>query len=76
MMAPRDSRESDILILTALDLRDHEKWTGGKIAKSLGTTRSAVMGFFYRVRKAEITDCACTKPENKDGGMGRLWWAK
>lgn len=76
MTSRTPTRADDERILAMLDLRDGDNLGQTRIARHFGVTKSAVAGVFHRVRTEEVKDCACTKPENKDGGMGRLWWMK
>ena len=45
------------------------------IGADYGVTRSAIAGMVMRIREAELP-CACTKPENRDGGMPARWWVR
>jgi hypothetical protein len=62
---------SEIDMLTALHMRDHESKTLGQIAKKLKRTRSAVGGMFHRYK----LDAAFTDEDgNQNGTMKPLWW--
>ncbi len=71
MMIP--TRADDIKLLKMLDLRDHEGMGSTQIGEAVGLSRSAAVGALSRVKRAEVP-CACSKPENMDGGMPRGWW--
>lgn len=73
MSARAPSRADDEALLHWLDLRDGEGLTSGQIAARTGKSRNAICGAFARVANAELP-CACQRPENRDGGMGRGWW--
>ncbi|MEI4470942.1 hypothetical protein [Frigidibacter sp. MR17.24] len=45
------------------------------IGNRLGRSRNAVIGALNRLR-ADDQPCLCRKPENRDGGMPRRWWAR
>lgn len=59
----------DRLGLRGQALRDHmarltgEAWSKGRIAGALGRVR------------ADDLPCACTRSENRNGGMPERWWA-
>jgi hypothetical protein len=69
------SRADDELLLTMLDMRDHEGVRPADIAAQVGKSKSAVCGLFHRVRVQEVGG-ECRKPENREGGMPRKWWAE
>ncbi|MBO29518.1 MAG: hypothetical protein CML61_12325 [Rhodobacteraceae bacterium] len=73
MSAPDIPRSSDERLLMMLDLREAEGLTAKEVGERFGVSKSAVLGAVSRVLKAEVP-CACTKPENQDGAMGRRWW--
>lgn len=66
---------TDKEVLTILHLKDNVGMTAEDIGKRYGTTRSGILGLIKRVRDAE-KPCQCVKPENKEGGMGPLWWQR
>ena len=72
-MSSFQTRDSDMIDLRILDLRDHERLKATEIGRRLRITRNAVVGRIYRMQHEELP-CACTKPENRDGGMPRGWW--
>lgn len=67
-------REQDELHLMVLHLRENEGMTFGQIAIALRMSRNAALGAYRRITLAYDSWCECDKPENKDGGMGPLWW--
>ncbi|WP_299734690.1 hypothetical protein [uncultured Roseobacter sp.] len=75
-MTKRCPRSADLKLLRLLDLIDHQGLSYGPAGRALGLSRSAVAGKVKRVRDEfwQTGDCACSKPENKDGGMSRGWW--
>ena len=47
----------------------------GVAASQIGVTRSTLLGAVRRVNlAANAAPCACTRPENRDGGMPHRWW--
>ena len=66
-------RSSDLEVLHMLDLREGEGMSMKEVAEATGQGRSSVIGKVNRALSADLP-CACTKPENKDGGMPRGWW--
>lgn len=66
---------TDEEVLTILHLKDNVGMLAKEIAPRFGTTRSGILGLIKRVRDAE-KPCQCEKPENKEGGMGPLWWQR
>jgi hypothetical protein len=69
------TRQDDETLLAILDLRSNEGLSASQTGKKWGLSKSAVLGKCQRIKTEEITECACTKAENKDGGMPRFWWA-
>jgi hypothetical protein len=65
---------SDEEILTALDMRDHDGASYGKIEKANGRrSRSACIGRLRRVDE----DTDATDPDgNQNGTMPRGWWRR
>ena len=73
----RHSRAADLRDLEVMDLRDSGGLSAGGIAARIpGLTRGAVCGIWRRIDASADDACACTKPENRDGGMARRWWAE
>lgn len=68
------TRAMDEEILKMLDLRANDGLSAAKIGARFGLSKNAVVGKLHRVKTEEIHDCACVKPENRDGGMPRWWW--
>jgi len=73
---------SDREILEVMDAVDRQGLTprvvAGALSRTLGrkVTRDAVLGLVHRISRAhEATTCACSRPENCDGGMPKRWWA-
>ena len=64
---------TDERILTALDMRDGDGKSASEIGGYFGVSKNAILGLLHRMNKAELP-CGCTKPANKNGGMGRGWW--
>jgi len=64
---------TDMEMLAALDLRDHEGKTGAEIARALGRSRSAVLGMLSRVdAETDRHDASA----HLDGTMPRKWWRR
>lgn len=74
MAGKTPTRADDERLLTMLDLRDHDGLTSTQQSQRFRTSRGSVIGAFRRVDKSDLP-CACVKPENRDGGMRRRWWA-
>lgn len=70
-----DSRAGDELMLEDHDLLATLK--SGEVQRRFGLTPGQVAGFRSRYLRGEGKQgrCACTKPENRDGGMPARWWA-
>lgn len=73
---------SDVELLTALHLCDGLGLSRQAAADVLSRrfrrpiNRMAVVGHLARINAAADAErCACTRPENRDGGMPPLWWA-
>lgn len=79
MARPPATRADDERVLMMLHLMDGEGMSAGAVGKRYGISRSAVLGYRYRalvdLEKSE-EGAEVTKPENKDGAMGPLWWRK
>lgn len=65
--------------LQVLDLRDEGKSAleiAQLMAQQIGrpVTRNQIVGMWRRT--GAQSECACVKPENRDGGMPRRWWAR
>ncbi len=73
---PRDGHSwTDAEMLLALDMFDNEGLSARAIAANFGVTRNAVIGKLAQIRKDDaLVRDAARKPENRDGGMPRLWW--
>jgi hypothetical protein len=68
---------SDTDILRALDMHERQGLTAAGVGRRMGRSRSAVLGMIHRINKdADRVACTCKRPENRDGGMPALWWAK
>lgn len=73
-------RARDLDLLEMLDARDRRGLRGKALREHMrkltGETWSAgrVAGAVNRVRAEEVP-CACTRPENRNGGMPERWWA-
>lgn len=66
---------TDEQVLTMLDMWDRQGRRAAEIARHFGVSRSAILGLLFQVRlEADEHRCACTKPENRDGGMPVRWW--
>jgi hypothetical protein len=50
---PSPERERDELILRALSLWDHCGLSFGQIAHDIGVSRNAVLGWVYRIQRAD-----------------------
>lgn len=72
-MSATQTRNSDMIDLRILDLRDHEGLKPAAIGRAMGLSRNAVIGRLYRMQHEDVP-CQCRKPENRDGGMRRGWW--
>lgn len=75
---------TDQQILTMLDMMDGNGRSSGEVARAFGTSRSAICGVVARVRNdlaaSEAAGFApgqgpAVRPENRDGALGRRWWA-
>lgn len=68
---------TDEQMLTMLDLRDGEGLSASQIALRMRTSRSAILGVFYRVDTAHAAMAdETTRPENRDGALPRGWWKR
>lgn len=74
MAARSTTRSSDLIDLRILDLRDHEGLKPTAIGRAMGLSRNAVIGRLHRMQHEDVP-CECLRPENRDGGMPRGWWA-
>lgn len=81
-----NNRADDVRLLKMLDLIAHEGLSRQAVADRLGVGRNSVIGQVQRVTQAGRDfaalceargepECQCRKPENRDGGMPRRWWA-
>lgn len=66
---------SDSELLTALDLYENEGLPCSAIAERMAASKNAIVGVIDRIRRADKPD-DCLRPENRDGGMLRLWWVR
>lgn len=62
---------TDIELLTMLDLRDHEGMSGSGIAERMGRSKNSVVGAMNRIDKAMVGDSGVG-----NGTMPRKWWKK
>ena len=66
-------REDDERILAILCVMESESTKAAR--ERFGLSNGAVQSYRARYLKpVDATPCACTKPENRDGGMIRRWW--
>lgn len=68
------TRDDDLFALRLLDLRDNTGLSAKEIGDRVDLTRNAVLGRFHRLKHDDV-ECQCRKPENRDGGTPRRWWA-
>lgn len=74
MPAPIKTRDDDLRVLKILDQADHGDASGAR--ERFGLTNGTLQGLRNRtVYAAGRIPCECAKPENRDGGMPRRWWA-
>lgn len=74
---PDHTRYDDVVLLDMLHRHENLGDSAATVGARHGINKNMVLGMFFRVRKAhEAIQCACRKPENRDGGMPALWWAK
>ncbi len=76
MAGPVTTRADDERILSILrDLEVEGLSFSQAAAKRHGLSSGSIAGIKHRtVGAADKIACSCLKPENKDGGMGPLWW--
>jgi hypothetical protein len=73
MSARVPRREDDLRTLEILQVIE-VAGTGAAMA-GFGLSNSAVQGMRGRMLSPKaVGPCACTKPENRDGGMPAGWW--
>jgi hypothetical protein len=72
---------SDGDVLDILDLFEGQGLSMGEIGERYGRSRGAIAGLIKRVRddlaaseSGLDTGAPATKPENRDGALGRRWW--
>lgn len=67
------TRADDERVLSILHVLETE---GSAAAKArFGVNKNQLAGMRDRfLRQPARIACACTRPENRDGGMGPLWW--
>ena len=69
-------RKDDERLLDMLDKLDHGEVGPTVMSQRTGLTKGAIAGLRHRVKAAQDPwPCAARKPENRDGGMPRRWWA-
>lgn len=72
------SRRDDIEVLEILDRFDGDEVSATTIGREFGRSKSAILGIVHRTMTHvdRVGNCRCTKPENRNGGMPRRWWAE
>lgn len=71
------SREQDEHILHILHMLDVLEVEGAEVFRArFQVTNNVVQGMRYRfLNPVRQPKCLCERPENRDGAMGRRWWA-
>lgn len=68
---------SDETLLEALDLYERKGWKVRQVALRCGVSADAMRGIISRcLRPIDEEGDVCTKPENRHGSQGPLWWRR